>query len=244
MNGWVLIHKKIWDSDMFTGKNKVNRMIVWIWLLTHCDKDGVVTFGRKQISSQTGLSEQAIYRVLVSLRQNPNNNVSYKANSEYTTITILKWHEYQRKANNQPNNEVNNNRTTSEQQPNTNKEVKNKRIKEYVVATTPSTISKSFFNRGDSYKEIIERFLAKDVDRGVLKEQLPKFISYWTELNKSGTKQRWEMEKTFEVEKRLQNWLSRIKPTITSYKKENEYNKEASRKELESLKSKYDIKSI
>jgi len=37
-------------------------------------------------------------------------------------------------------------------------------------------------------------------------DERKKFFSYWTEKNKSGTKERWELEKTFEVEKRFATW--------------------------------------
>jgi len=38
---------------------------------------------------------------------------------------------------------------------------------------------------------------------------LQKFCDYWTEKNKSKTKMRWELEKTFEISKRLATWASR-----------------------------------
>jgi hypothetical protein len=143
---------------MLLGKNKSERLTVWIWLLTHCDKDGVVTFGRKQIAKDTGLSEQQVYRILKVFRQKPNNQVMYEANSVYTTITILKWGEYQRKVNNQVNNQVNNKRTISEQQANTNKEVKNKRIKEDV-----KDINITDGGSKEKVRELIRSFKLKEI---------------------------------------------------------------------------------
>ena len=35
-----------------------------------------------------------------------------------------------------------------------------------------------------------------------------EFIAYWTEPNKSGTKMRFEMEKTWELKRRLSRWAS------------------------------------
>jgi hypothetical protein len=35
-----------------------------------------------------------------------------------------------------------------------------------------------------------------------------EFILYWTEKNKSGTKQRWEMQGTFEIKRRMITWLN------------------------------------
>lgn len=37
-------------------------------------------------------------------------------------------------------------------------------------------------------------------------DMLLKFFNYWSELNKSGTKMRFELEKTWEIEKRLATW--------------------------------------
>ena len=45
-------------------------------------------------------------------------------------------------------------------------------------------------------------FQIKNVSKDVLKE----FISYWTEPNKSGTKMRFELEKTWDTNRRLQRW--------------------------------------
>ena len=43
------------------------------------------------------------------------------------------------------------------------------------------------------------------------KQMLTDFFRYWAEKNKSGTKMKWELEKTFEVELRLLTWARRDK---------------------------------
>ncbi|MDX9789299.1 MAG: hypothetical protein GX158_12080 [Bacteroidales bacterium] len=53
------------------------------------------------------------------------------------------------------------------------------------------------------------------------KEMLQKFISYWTEKNKSKTKMRFELEKTFEISRRLTTWASRDK-NYNKLKKDND----------------------
>jgi hypothetical protein len=45
-------------------------------------------------------------------------------------------------------------------------------------------------------------------------EMLNKFCNYWTEKNKSGTKMRYELEKVFEISKRLATWASRDKDIV------------------------------
>jgi hypothetical protein len=43
------------------------------------------------------------------------------------------------------------------------------------------------------------------------KEMLRAFYNYWTELNKSGSKMKYELQQTFEVGKRLATWAGRDK---------------------------------
>lgn len=54
------------------------------------------------------------------------------------------------------------------------------------------------------------------------------FFNYWTEKNKSGTKMRFELEKTWETAKRLQTWANRDKPKSTIALNSNEMNYETS----------------
>lgn len=39
-------------------------------------------------------------------------------------------------------------------------------------------------------------------------DMVKDFFDYWSELNKSGTKMRWELEKTWDIKKRLTRWSS------------------------------------
>jgi phage replication O-like protein O len=77
---------------------------------------------------------------------------------------------------------------------------------------TPSQIAKDFF----SNPEPIIQEVSKNHPEDIVRREIQKFILYWTEPNKSGTKQRWELEKTFEIKRRLFTWFSRIKTGGTS----------------------------
>ena len=53
------------------------------------------------------------------------------------------------------------------------------------------------------------------VPDNVIIPEVKKFVSYWTEPNQSGTKVRWELQRTFDVKRRLTNWFSNMR-NITS----------------------------
>jgi len=68
--------------------------------------------------------------------------------------------------------------------------------------------------REDAFKLDVSIFSGKYPE-----EMIQKFYNYWTEKNKSKTKMRFELEKVFEISKRLATWASRDKDIINSGKK-------------------------
>lgn len=81
---------------------------------------------------------------------------------------------------------------------------------EVASAPTPKELSISFFKGGKHYEDMLSTFGGQIPDE-VLKKEMQKFVLYWTEPNNSGKKQRWEMQKTFDVKRRLFTWLSKVK---------------------------------
>jgi len=53
---------------------------------------------------------------------------------------------------------------------------------------------------------------------------ITEFVEYWTEPNKSGTKQRWELEKTWDTGRRLTRWANNNfqtkRPTVKGFQTE------------------------
>ena len=88
--------------------------------------------------------------------------------------------------------------------------------------------------------EIFERSLIPFViSRGGIyqPEMIRSFFNYWTEKNKLGTKMRFEMEKTWETNKRLVTWSNKnnkYEKRASDYR-ESSADKRASRKSLEDL---------
>ena len=78
------------------------------------------------------------------------------------------------------------------------------------IVDTPADQARSFFKKGDVYNSLLNEFSAKN-DRVFVENEFNKFILYWTEMNKSGTRERWNLQQTFDVKRRLYTWLSRSK---------------------------------
>lgn len=78
--------------------------------------------------------------------------------------------------------------------------------------STPAQKMKKFINsiseKNNEYFDLIEILKKKGILEKSIKEELKNFTLYWTEKNKSGDKERWEMEKTFEIGRRLARWFN------------------------------------
>ncbi len=68
---------------------------------------------------------------------------------------------------------------------------------------TKKPVKKDFI---ELLEESLNDFKGKLPDN-ILKEEVQKFILYWTEKNPNGKKEKWEMQSTFDVKRRLASWL-------------------------------------
>lgn len=80
---------------------------------------------------------------------------------------------------------------------------------------TPSQEMQEFVNsiddtgQGNDVIDRVEQWLTtKGFSEWSSRQEIRKFHAYWTELNKSGTKQRWQLERTFELKRRLNTWMT------------------------------------
>jgi len=91
-------------------------------------------------------------------------------------------------------------------------------------APTPREITTAFFKGvldlvSDKESKTVEaqnvqEFLREvsqmnNVPKPVIWKEVRNFCQYWTESNQTGTRERWEMQKTFEVKLRLGTWFRR-----------------------------------
>lgn len=135
VNGYIKMYRTVLDNPVVCKDSEV--FAVWCYLLlkaTHDEYDvvfgsdritlkkGQLITSRKSIASHFKINESKVERTLILLKN--EQMIEQQSSSKNRLISILKWEDYQ--SSEQVNEQqVNNKWTTSEQQVNTNKNVKN-----------------------------------------------------------------------------------------------------------------------
>lgn len=144
MEGYIKLYRRMLDNPLLWKDSEY--MSVWMYLLlnaTHADmaamfmgnritlNPGQLLTGRKAISGKTHIDESKVQRILKKLET--EQQIEQQTCNQNRLITILNWSVYQ-SGEQQIKQQVNNDCTTSEQQVNTNKNVKNvKNVKKKIV---------------------------------------------------------------------------------------------------------------
>jgi len=64
-----------------------------------------------------------------------------------------------------------------------------------------------FFENKERHEEIVQFLVTKGASQDAAREEVRKFVDYWTEPNKSGSKVRWQAERFFDIKRRLATWM-------------------------------------
>ena len=73
---------------------------------------------------------------------------------------------------------------------------------------SPSEEMKLFLEEEEYLYKIANKFSEKtSMPKDMMIKELRKFKSYWSELNGSGKKQRWQLQQTFQLQRRLITWF-------------------------------------
>lgn len=150
MSGWIKLHRKILDNPIVCKDS--DHIAVWTYLLlnaTHKEypalfsgkkillQPGQLITGRKAIADKFKISESKVQRILKSFEI--EQQIEQQNGNKNRLITVLSWHDYQ-DSEQQDEHQVNNKRTTTEQQVNTNKNVKNLDNDKNLINISSSTV--------------------------------------------------------------------------------------------------------
>ena len=202
MSGWIKLHRKINDNPVLKKSNVYSNFEAFIWLLLRANYDdakvvigstiyklkkGEMITSLKKLQKQFGWGNSRLNTFLKLLKD--DGMIEYKSNTQLTLITISNFKDLQgiQTANkSQPTHK----QITTKSQPNTNK--KNK-----------EEIKKN------KEQDFINQVLAEGIKTTpiVAPDIIDEFCNYWTERNMSGRKMKFEMAKTFDISRRLKNWI-------------------------------------
>lgn len=201
-------------------------------------KAGQMTTGIKVIANELSISQSKVQRVLKFFET--EKQIEQQTTTKCRLITVKNWEQYQENEK-QNDKQLTNDWKTNDKQLTTKEDSKNIRIEEVSInnisiqnniisnanivsgeknkilaadAPTPAQEARLFFVDIEKQEKIIDYLIGKGINEQVAKNEIIKFISYWTEPTRNGTKQRWELEKAFEIRRRLATWFQRANRNI------------------------------
>jgi hypothetical protein len=134
-NGYIKLYRQILDNPVVCKDS--DHFAVWVYLLLNATHDsidmlfngkritlqpGQLITGRKSIATKLNIDESKVRRIVNSFKI--DQQIDQQKSNKNSLITILKWSSYQN-SDQQNDQQVTNNRPTSDQQVTTNKNVKN-----------------------------------------------------------------------------------------------------------------------
>ncbi len=216
--GWISLHRRIQDHWIWQDPVKLKW---WIDILLTVNHEGKkVNIGMRLIDCNRGQTVMSLRnwadRWKVSRDSTRNFLELLKKDGMITTenlvnttrLTVCNYDDYQGDLRTDPTlskRQANASQTLADTNNNANN-ANNGNKGEYPNTKSKEDIKEKINKKEIEFKETIKPFVEK-----YGKDVCNKFFLYWTEPNKSKTKLRYEMEKTWDVSRRLANWANRDK---------------------------------
>ena len=205
-NGFIALSRSLLDSEVFSSQKMLK---IWIWCLLKANyKDNFVPlkigrgektvkvergqflFGRFKAEDELFIDGSTIYKIMQKLEE--IGNIKIESNNHYSVITICNYNTYQNISNYKvtANEQQTNSKRTANEQPSntTNKEKKEKK-------------DNNIKERESLFQKTLLPFYAE-----YSKDAVDEFFNYWSEPNQSKTKMKFELEKTWDLSRRLKTW--------------------------------------
>ena len=193
MSGWISLHRKILENPILNRSRVYSNFEAWIWLLLKANhKDNKFMLGSElikvkkgsMITSQKKLCRQFRWgnsklRSFLKVLQK-DKMILLKTNTQATHISICNYESYQ-------DSQISNKTQTKPKQHTHNTRTK----------TNNNVNNDNNLNNIITNKEYLDKY-------GY--DMLKAFVDYWTEKKPNGRKEKWDMEKTFDIDLRLQKW--------------------------------------
>jgi len=197
--GWIKYHRQILDNKLIQDHNCY---IIFTGLLLLVDKDsGEYDTGRFTLSDRFKMNPSTVYKALKRLEKKWKM-VTLTSNNKYTTVKVVKWHDYQATGNTNGNNKV----TTREQQGNTKQELKNRELrkKEILGVFFEDKIWKNYPSRDGrkGVKKQSKAWIVNNLKEDQMKDFLTALNKYRRYLTKS------DFQRPMDCQRWVKQWES------------------------------------
>ena len=206
MKGWISKHRKVlenpivkmakvkspyeaWDILLFKVNHKERKVVIGNEIIKVNRGETITSLQKLQKEFGWGSTRTRSFLKLLQA----DGMITYESNTKYTKILVNNYEKYQ---NIQHDNNTlpTRNQKTNNKRPNTNNNDINNDI------NNVNKRKQKFIN------ETLSVIKNKNIDVEV--SNLEAFTDYWTELNRSKTKMKFELQQTFEISRRLKTWLN------------------------------------
>jgi len=143
MSGWVKLHRKVIDNEIF--RHDLTAWHVFETLLLLADsKTGKWSGGMFQLAEQCGMNRNTLYKAIIRLEL--TEMVNRSVNSKYTVYNICKWSDYQSDSKHLGKQPVNSQQTAS------NTLTRNRSRNKNIVSKDTSVVSKLYYEYLKKYR--------------------------------------------------------------------------------------------
>ena len=191
------IDTKIWDKAWFRKLSTKNKL-VWIYLLGKCDHAGI--WDADFELAEFIIGESVTYDELPDVIKDKMQYI--KGEDQYFIPSFIEFQYGELKEHSKPHMSV------------------IKRLKEKGLLRVSNTLTEKNNTIKDKDKDKVKvkdkkkdkeaEFSRKSFiiaqELGITDSMLKDFVGYWTESNEGGFKMKFEMQKTFDIKRRLQRW--------------------------------------
>ena len=227
-DNWAfLISRSIYDSDIFL--KPAEWLKIWIYILWKVNYSDTKQFNRwenyfnfDEIARNCKTSYNTVNKCVVFLRK--ARQIETSKTTRWLIIKVLNYSKYQDIDNYKAKQKQDKSKIEAKQKQdksNTIKEEKNKRIKKELINIDMSTDLENPKHTKISFEELIKKnidpLFIENLNKKyrlnweIIKGEAEKFYLYWTEKNINWKKEKWEMQKTFDIRRRFNTWLWNLK---------------------------------
>ena len=201
------IDTKIWDKAWFR-KLDTNSKLIWIYILTKCDHAGILDGDIEAMNFFLGsnISEYEEIPNVIKDKMIPIDD------DQYFIPSFIEYQYGQLRINSKPHLSV-------------IKRLEEKGLNNYlqrVMVTLKDKEKDKTIDIDKREKKFIEKVNSVIQEKKYSKDETERFVEFWTEKNNANTKMRFELQDTFDINRRLVTWVKNNKEWKIGRKKDNE----------------------